>query len=102
MAIRGRTSAPQFLYPRILGPLISWVSLVLILHSTTLTFIGRDSLDALSQMVSELTPLLREENVDQKYDDVYDRFTPAQKRTIVALISMAGIAPCTLSLSLIA
>ena len=101
MAIIGRASAPHILYPRILDPLISWVSLVLDTSQHDSGFHWKE-LYALSQMVSERTPLLREENVDQKYDDVYDRFTPAQKRTIVALISMAGIAPCTLFLLLIA
>ena len=54
-------------------------------------------------MPSEHTSLLHEEHAgsDKHYDDVYDRFTRAQKGTIVALISMAGIAPCAFHSSLV-
>lgn len=42
----------------------------------------------------EETPLLNDEV--RKHEEVYNRFTPAQKRTITALISLAGLFPCEL------
>lgn len=46
-------------------------------------------------MATEETPLLGEV-VDEdirKHEEVYNRFTPAQKRTITSLISLAGLLP---------
>jgi hypothetical protein len=52
--------------------------------------------------VSEETPLLRQSVVEtQVHDALYDRFTPAKKRTIVALCAWAGLVPCTLSMTAI-
>jgi hypothetical protein len=51
-----------------------------------------------SVTVSEETPLLPQSVVEaQVHDALYDRFTPAKKRTIVALCAWAGLVPCTLS-----
>lgn len=43
----------------------------------------------------EHTPLLPRQDgeVQQKHDDVYNRFTKAQKRRITALIAIAGLCP---------
>jgi hypothetical protein len=48
---------------------------------------------------TERTPLVRgtsaEEREQQAHDAVYDRFTPARKRTIVALCAWGSLVPCT-------
>ena len=50
-------------------------------------------------MALEETPLLSDDNdiIAKKlhHDAVYDRFSRLQKRTIVGLISLAGLSPCT-------
>jgi hypothetical protein len=45
-------------------------------------------------LASEETPLLADVPKDA-HDAIYDRFSPAQKRTILALVSCAGLVPCT-------
>lgn len=47
-------------------------------------------------MATEESPLLGEV-VDpdvRKHEEVYNRFSTGQKRTITALISLAGLLPC--------
>ncbi|KAI0810795.1 MFS general substrate transporter [Irpex lacteus] len=61
---------------------------------TTSTQIAGDSVD-------EQTPLLADSEVQQKHDAVYSRFTKAQKRTILALIALAGLSPLFISGSFI-
>lgn len=39
---------------------------------------------------TEQTPLL----THTQNDDMYERFTPAQKRVVVALVSWSGLIPC--------
>ena len=46
-----------------------------------------------SSFVNEDTPLLPGSEVQQKHDAVYNRFTKAQKRTILALICLAAVTP---------
>ena len=43
-------------------------------------------------MPSEETPLLQD--VRLNHDDVYQRFSPARKRAILALVSGCGLLPC--------
>jgi hypothetical protein len=45
------------------------------------------------EVTREDTPLLSESAKDA-HDAVYRRFTPAQKRTILLLVSWAGLVPC--------
>lgn len=47
-------------------------------------------------MATEESPLLGEvvDAAVLKHEEVYNRFKPAQKRTITALISLAGLVPC--------
>lgn len=46
-------------------------------------------------MANEETPLL--DDAVRKHEEVYNRFTPAQKRTVTALISLAGLLPLFVS-----
>ncbi|GJE88175.1 MFS general substrate transporter [Phanerochaete sordida] len=48
-----------------------------------------------NESVNEETPLL--DDAVRKHEEVYNRFTPAQKRTITALISLAGLLPLFVS-----
>ncbi|KAI0689302.1 major facilitator superfamily domain-containing protein [Cytidiella melzeri] len=49
----------------------------------------------------EETPLLHDSQVQQKHNDVYNRFTKRQKRTITALICLAGLSPLFISQSFV-
>ena len=49
-------------------------------------------------MTNEETPLLDADI--RKHEEVYNRFTPAQKRVIVALIALAGLVPREFPMSL--
>jgi hypothetical protein len=46
-------------------------------------------------MASEETPLL-----SRAPHDIYDRFSSGRKQIIVALVSLAGVFPCTCALEL--
>jgi hypothetical protein len=46
--------------------------------------------------VDERAPLLG--NDPSKADLLYDRFSPAKKRVIVAMVSWGGLVPCVFSL----
>ena len=67
------------------------IHLILTLFSTTaMTSQNQD----VESPVDEQTPLLSTDGeVQQKHDAVYNRFTNRQKRTILALIALAGLAP---------
>ncbi len=51
-------------------------------------------------MSSETIPLLEEASSDD-CEDVYSRFSPARKRTIVALVSWSALLPSKLQMRLL-
>jgi hypothetical protein len=57
------------------------------------------SLSITEETRDEQTPLLQDTEVQRKHDDVYNRFTKAQKRTILTLIAFAGLSPCEFQIS---
>lgn len=47
-----------------------------------------------ASLVNEQTPLLGDGDLQKKHDALYNRFTKAQKRTILTLICLAAVTPC--------